>query len=398
MAVTTLEAETIESVLENVYAWSRGRGYRGYNKHDALNSPLLRVALGWAKWPRVFAIQAVMRFPLNVRPLFLVPKTFNPKGLALFVVGLLDRYRATGQERHLAEATSLLDRLIDLRAPGIWSGICWGYAYPWQDIGFFAPPHTPNAVVTCFVGEAFVEAYRVTGKTEYLATVESSARFLLHDLTVLKDAGDQLCLAYMPMPMSMRVMDVSILVGSLLAQLATLTGNAGYRPPAEKLLNYVMNQQTDYGAWYYTDPPQASPIRHDNYHTGFILDALSRYMQTTHDFRWQEKYRAGLRFYADQLFNADGAPRWMSDHNYPHDIHGAAQGILTFARHPDEFPGKADSIALWALNTMYCESGRFYYQQRRTYKKRFTLMRWCNAWMARALAYLLRSKTTTADA
>jgi rhamnogalacturonyl hydrolase YesR len=393
MAVATLEAETIESVLENVYAWSRGRGYRGYNKHDGLNSPLLRVALGWAKWPRVFAIQAVMRFPLNVRPLLLVPKTFNPKGLALFVVGLLDRYHATGQERHLAEATSLLDRLVGLRAPGAWSGICWGYAYPWQDIGFFAPPHTPNAVVTCFVGEAFLEAYRVTGKAEYVATVESSARFLLQDLTVLKDTDDQLCLAYMPMRMSMRVMDVSILIGSLLAQLATLTGNAAYRPPAEKLLNYVIAQQTDYGAWYYTDPPRASPIRHDNYHTGFILDALSRYMQATQDFRWSEKYALGLRFYADQLFNADGAPRWMSDCNFPHDIHGAAQGILTFARHLSEFPGKAESIARWALDTMYCESGRFYYQQRRLYKKRFTLMRWCNAWMARALACLLRSKT-----
>ena len=31
-------------------------------------------------------------------------------------------------------------------------GLCWGYPYPWQDVGFFAPRHFPNRVVTSFVG------------------------------------------------------------------------------------------------------------------------------------------------------------------------------------------------------------------------------------------------------
>ena len=40
---------------------------------------------------------------------------------------------------------------------------------------------------------------------------------------------------------------------------------------------------------------------------------------------------AGLRFYRDRLFETDGAPRFMHDRKYPFDIHGAAQGIITFA-------------------------------------------------------------------
>ncbi len=391
MASSIITADELERILDQTYHWSRVRDYRGHTKHDALNSPLLWAALGWSKWTRIVAIQGVMRFPVNLRPLLLVTKTVNPKGLALFTMGLIDRYRATKEQRHLAEAEALLQRLLTLRSPGRWKGVCWGYPYPWQDLGFFAPSHTPNAVVTCFVAEAFLEGYRETGNAKYLETVKSVADFLLNDLTVLKDTTDELCLAYMPLPMTMRVMDVSILIGSLLAQYDALSGERTHRQSAQKLLNYVIGQQTDYGAWYYTDPAEASPIRHDNYHTGFILDALWRYMQASEDWSWKENYRRGIVFYAERLFNSDGSPRWMSDRDYPHDIHGAAQGIITFSRHLEDFSAKAESIARWALDTMYNVSGRFYYQEGRFYRKRFTLMRWCNAWMARALARLLVS-------
>jgi hypothetical protein len=109
---------------------------------------------------------------------------------------------------------------------------------------------------------------------------------------------------------------------------------------------------------------------------------------------WRERYRKGTAFYAIRLFNPDGSPRWMSDRDYPHDIHGAAQGILTFGQ-PDNrrlFPEVASRIMGWALSTMYDSEGRFYYQETASYIKKFTFMRWCNAWMCRALAsYLLHT-------
>ena len=109
-------------------------------------------------------------------------------------------------------------------------------------------------------------------------------------------------------------------------------------------------------------------------------------MSATGDSSWEPCYRLGLRFYAERLFNPDGAPRWMSDRDYPHDIHGAAQGILTFCRHVTEYPGLADRVARWAIRWMYSSEGRFYYQQTRFGTRTFTLLRWCNAWMFRALS------------
>lgn len=379
----------ITAALDQTLAWSKAQGYRGHNKHDGLNSPLLRALLGWGRWPRMVAIQGVMRFPINLRPLLLVPKVYNPKGLALFTHAWLDRYRLSGDPSHLAEAERLLGLLLELRSPGGWSGNCWGYHYPWQDPGFYAPTNTPNAVVTSFVCEAFLEAFRVTGKRRWLETVGDTIPFYLDHLTILKDEPEELCLGYMPLPMTMRVMDVSILIGAVLAQHGALSGDHTHDATARRLVTYVVRRQTPEGAWFYTDPPGDSLIRHDNYHTGFVLDALQRAMEALGpEPEWRAAYDTGLRFYAERLFNPDGAPRWMSDVDFPHDIHGAAQGVLTFARHRAEYPGLAERIAAWSIAQMYHPEGRFSYQQTRWYTKRFTLLRWCNGWMARGLARL----------
>ena len=386
-----LDGRQIDHILDDVFSWSRKQEFKGYNKHDGLNSPPLRLLLGWAKWPRLIAIQTVMRAPINIRPLLGVPKTINPKGLALFTMGLLDRYRTDGSPRHLDEAKKLLGLLEAAQSQGAWSGSCWGYPYPWQDLGFFAPPHTPNAVVTAFVCEAFLAAYRTTKKTTYLETVGSACRFFLNDLTVLEDTPQSLCLAYMPMPMQMRVMDVSILIGSVMSQYSSLTGDNRMSETASRLVHYVVKQQTDYGAWFYTDPPSDSLIRHDNYHTGFILDALWRYMSASGNWQWTDAYEKGLHFYAKHLFNNDGSPRWMSDRDFPHDIHGAAQGLITFSlarNNGYEYDELLKKIGRWAINNLYNREGRFYYQQGPFWTKKFTLLRWCNAWMFRGLATL----------
>ena len=378
----------LTSVLEAVFAWSRAQDYRGHDKHDGLNSPVLKALLGWGRWPRLLAIQGVMRLPVNLRPLLMIPKIYNPKGLGLFARALLNLHREGGQAEHLDEAKRLLSLLNELRAAGRWSGACWGYHYDWQDAGFFAPSGTPNAVVTSFVCEAFLEGYRLTRNAEYLDTVASASGFFLRDLTVLKNTPDELCLGYMPVPMRVRVMDVSALIASVLSQYAVLSGDNSHSGHAKRLMNYVTRQQTDYGAWWYTDPPRDSHIRHDNYHTGFILDALHRYMTAAGDPEFQRSYENGLCFYAKELFNSDGSPRWMSDKDYPHDIHGAAQGIVTFSRHMKEWPELALKIAGWSLERMYDAEGRFYYQETRWGRKRFTYLRWCNAWMALGLSEL----------
>lgn len=383
------------SALDATLAWSRAREYRGHNKHDGLNSPLLWATLGWGYWPRLVAIQSVMRAPVNIRPLLGVPRTRNPKGLGLFTRSYLDLYRATGEARWLEEAKGLMGWLEEHPSRGF-RGRSWGYPYPWQDVGFYAPRDYPNRVVTCFVAQAFLDAHRTTGDAKYLRIVDEILEFLLEEPRVLEDTADMLCLSYVPSPdVSWVVMDVSVLVGAVVALHARQSGNRDRLPVARRLVHYVVDKQTDYGAWYYSHPAGASHIRHDNYHTGFILDAIRDYMDASGDLQYMDAYDRGLKFYAEKLFSPSGAPRWMSDQEYPYDIHGSAQGVITFSRARDRDPSYdalAGRILRWALDEMYVDEGRFRYQKTRWLTKSFTLLRWCNAWMCRALgAYLTRA-------
>jgi len=385
----------LRSVLDRVLDYSEGEDWNGYDKHDALNAGLMAALFGWSRWTRLIAIQAMMRAPVNLRPLLRQKKVGNPKGLALFVLGLLDRYALEPAPLHVQRARALIARLDGLAVPLAGGARAWGYQYPWQDLGFYAPSGTPNAVVTAFVCEALLAAHRSLGDAHLLARVDTAIPFFLGSLRRLKDTPDELCLSYMPVDMHMRVLDVSILIAAVLAQFGRQSGETQWLDPARRLAGYVVHRQTSYGAWFYTDPPGDSPIRHDNYHTGFILDALWRYMQASGDTSWEERYWRGMDFYAEKLFEPSGAPRWMSDQAFPYDIHGAAQGILSFAPHRARYGALAQRIARWTLDEMYDAEGRFYYQRTRRYTKRFTFLRWCNAWMVRALAALAREQHET---
>jgi len=390
MTVTHGTDERFSNALDQVLTLSAATSWRGHDKHDGLNSPILWALCGWSRPTRLLALQAMMRSPFNLRQLLRVPRVHNPKGLALFMQAFISRWRLHHDPADLERASELGTLLQTLRSPdGQWSGQAWGYQYPWQDLGFFAPPGMPNAVVTCFVCEALLDLHAVSGKPEPLQWVLEALPFLLNDLPVLHEKQDQLCLGYMPVKMTMRVMDVSILIGTLLARVDAVRSTSTHQLMADRLISFVLNQQTTEGAWWYTDPPEASPVRIDNYHTGFILDALWRYMHATGNFESMSAYRRGLAFYAEKLFEPNGAPRWMSDQRYPHDVHGSAQGILTFCRHDAEFPGLAARIADWAIDHLYDGQGAFWYRRSRHRTRRTLFLRWNNGWMARALSDML---------
>ena len=103
-----------------------------------------------------------------------------------------------------------------------------------------------------------------------------------------------------------------------------------------------------------------------------------------------------LNYYQKHLFTNEGAPRNRDNREYPYDIHGAAQGIITFAkmsRMNPEYIEFADKIYNWTIQNLYSGKGYFYYQKTRLYTKKFNLMRWCNAWMLYAMGELLLAKT-----
>jgi hypothetical protein len=383
-------AGTLAEIQSHVLGVARALQYEGYSKHDALNAPWLERLAGGSRLTRLAAIQAVMRCPLHVRPLLGVRTARNPKGLALLVRALLARSRTLGDEASAAEARGLLEWLIAHPAPGF--GLpCWGYPYPWQDVGFFAPRDFPNRVVTSFVVHALVDGFETFGEPRYLQTATKAVEFLLTAPRTLYADDRHRCVSYVPSTqVDWIVMDVPALAGAATARVGALLADTAMLAEAGRLVRYVASKQTDYGAWYYAHPPRASHITHDNYHTGFILDALLGYREWARSDEFDAAYGNGLRFYRQRLFEPDGAPRFMHDQRYPHDIHGAAQGIITFAlahRFTGEGADFSRKVLRWTLRVMYDPRTHWFaYQQHRLYRTRVRLLRWCQAWMAWAMA------------
>ncbi len=392
---TTDSVYKYEQALLKTLIYASNNDFAGYNKYDALNSPVLSALSFQNKYLRLIYSQAIMRYPLNIRPLFFIPKTRNPKGVALFVSTFLDLYRARPRPEYLNQAKQLLDWLRLNYSQGF-SGMCWGYQYPWQDVGFYAPAHLPNRIVTFFVATAFLDGYDLCRDETYLQIVRSSADFILKDPKILYEDNNMKCLSYVPdQRINWVVMDVSALCAALLTRLGKMLNESNLLQEAKKLIYYVVDKQTDYGAWFYTHPASANRLKmHDNYHTGYILDAILDYSRNSGDNSYMPNYLRGLDYYYHNLFLPDGAPKWMNNKTYPLDVHGSAQGIVTFlkAAYLDKkYLLFARRIADWAIDRMQNKrDGFFYYQQTKFFKKRFTIMHWSNAWMARALSAMIR--------
>lgn len=383
------------NILLDVLNAAEKKGYRGYSKFDALNSPFLKTLSFNNKWLRFIYTQILKEMPFNLRPLFGVKPSENPKGIALFARAYLFLYQHTNDPAFLEKGEGLIQWLLSHPSPRQ-PHLCWGYNYIWQSTLFLQDRFEPNAVVTVFIGEALIHAYRITLNQKYLDAARSVADFIIDDLPVVHDAQDERAVAYVLRKVEAVVLNNQVLTGALLVKIWKHTRDAELLGVAQRQLNYTVNRRTDYNAWYYTHPPGKSRIRHDNYHTGGILDGLLEYYEETHDKRFMSVYWSGLEYYQRNLFEQNGAPRWMNTKKYPFDIHGSAQGIITFikaARHDERFKPQAEIIANWPISNLYDrERHDFSYRQGRWMKWDYSLMRWCNAWMARALAQFIYLK------
>lgn len=381
------------TICQTALQWAQRRQYRGYSKFDALNSPPLRMLSAKSTFLRKALVFALSRSPVNIRPLLGVQKKQNPKGLALFARCCSNLHELTSQTEYKQQADELLALLLTISQKNKFSGHCWGYEHPWQNIAFFIPPYEPNSVVTCAAAEAFLKAYRLFGRQEDLQVCTSVADFLLKDLTQIDVGPDRLCRSY-DLRSDWKVINVNAFIAAYLAKLYAVIQNPEYKETAEKTMRWVIDCRTADCAWYYTEPPEASRITIDNYHTGFVLDSIQEYLEVFENSEYEAVWQKGLAYYQQNLFTERGAPKWMYDRTFPHDIHGAAQGIITFskasAKQPDLIE-QAEKILNWTLENLYYPSqSRFYYQKTKRLTKRFTLMRWSQAWMCYAISEFLQ--------
>ena len=379
--------DALEATLLKLLAYCDANGWAGYDPYDALNSRVFE-ALPFlnSRLPRLVLTQAMKRSPINLRPLLLVPKTPNPKALALFLSALL-KLDGIGHTGPKATIQTMIEQLISLRSTGVpyW---CWGYSFPWQTRTELVPRGAPNLVSTTFAANAFLDAYECQGNPRFLEIAASAAWYMINDLYWAE--GSSAGFAYPRPTMRNQVHNANFLAAALLCRVHHHTGDAGLLEPAFRAARASASRQAPNGSWAYGEGKSQSWI--DNFHTGYNLCALRSIARHTGTAEFDECITRGFAFYRDRFFCPDGSVRYYHDRDYPKDIHCVAQALITLIALDDLDPSSrtlAQSALRWALERMWDENGFFYYRVLRTLTVRTSYMRWSQAWMLLALATML---------
>jgi rhamnogalacturonyl hydrolase YesR len=374
--------------LDRLRCYCEKENFSGYDPFDGLNSlvfksiPIFKnIALFRLAW-----IQFFKRCPVNLRPLFFVKKSQNPKGLGLFLTGYCNLYRLEPRKEYLDKIKYLVGQIMDCRSEG-YSGACWGYNFDWQSKAFFQPKWTPSIVVSSFVACALLDAYSVTGDKTLLATARSTADFMLRDLNRTPDADGNFCFSYCPLDRT-QVFNASLLGSRLLSRLYALTGEKLLIEEARRAVAFACNSQRENGSWPYSPLPFHRWI--DNFHTGYNLECISEYQKASGDRQFNSAFERGMDYYLKTFFRPDGAPAYFSDRLYPIDMHAVGQLLVTLSRTGRLAAHRelAEKTLEWSFDNMFDrKSGCFYYQKLKHLTNRTRYMRWTEAWMFLGLSY-----------
>jgi hypothetical protein len=380
----------LKDITLNLLTYCRANEWAGYDPYDALNSRVFKALIFLNfKLARLALTQGVKRCPINLRPLLLVPKTPNPKGIAMFLSSLINLSKIGLVDEDI-EINAMADKLLSLRSLDERYS-CWGYNFDWQSRSVLVPKGTPNIICSTFAANALLEAYEQSRNSQWLDAAVTAADFILNVL-FYRETSSKACFSYTPLERT-KIHNANLFGAALLCRISLLTAREIFLEPALDAARYSVGRQHEDGSWDYGEFSTQRWI--DNFHTGFNLVALRRISEYTGTNEFDSAIRHGLEFYKNHFFCNDGAPRYFHDATYPIDIHSVAQSIITLIELKDFAEGNiplAHSVLSWGLRHMRDARGFFYFQKLPYYKVRIPFMRWSQAWMLMALSTLLKAQ------
>ncbi|GAA0296700.1 exopolysaccharide biosynthesis protein VpsJ [Psychrosphaera haliotis] len=385
----------VEQFNQDLLKQVKKDNFAGNDPFDGLNSkfidwsPALKKSILGLAWTQFFK-----RSPVNFRPLFLVPKKRNPKGIGLFILGLLNDFHRTKDTHYLDEAESLGRWLLTQQCDkSVWDHSCWGYHFDWKAKAFYVPKGKPNVITTIYVAQALYELSKaIPNGNEFEAAAFDSALFIQkHLYSNSNREGDYI--AYIPGEIAF-VHNASLWGAAWLAVVGKATNNTTLKEIAKKVAKKSVNQQADDGSWVYGAMPHHQFI--DGFHTGYNLEALDIIRKSLGIDDFNNSIENGMDYYERTFFTEDGVANYYHNSTYPLDMHSVSQAIITLLKIA---PTKArqelaERIIEKSFFTLYLQKeNRFAYQKTKQQLNKVNYTRWTQAWVYYSFAYYLNFKT-----
>ena len=383
--------DPLQKSIAEVVSWAEAHDYRAYDPGDGSLSFLRHLTFNVHFLQRLLTA-SVLRTPIHIRPWIGIRPHTSTKGMGYFAWGYTKMWALTSDVSFRHRAESCFEWLIANRSPDQ-KHYCWGNHFSFSTRAGTIAKHTPTIVWSSLIGLAFLEAYEVFGNSKYLEVSASTADWVK---TLPREQTSRgVCLSYVPDAQS-SIHNSNMLGASLLARVAAHTKDRGALDLAREAITYSCTRQLQDGAWFYGEATKYHWI--DNFHTGYNLDCLKRYIDSTGDLEFEGNLRLGFRYFITNLFEPDGRPKYYQNKTLPIDIQCAAQAIDTLTFFSDIEPESlvmAEKVALWTIQHMQARDGHFYYRDLGWKIVKTPMFHWGQGTMFKALASLLSKRATS---
>jgi hypothetical protein len=355
--------------------WGRARDWVGPDPYEGLNAPLGRLAS--SRRSRQAVIQLHKRLPVSPPWPLRAHAQPNAKALALALSGY-----ASSAGRRLPGADRYLDELpIRLRGLNLLAeGAAWGYHFDAQTRHLFYDRDTPNAIATCFVVKALLDAHDATGRGEHAELAVAARPFLL---SLLAESPRGPFFAYVATGSEL-IHNANLMVCGTLARLEAIDPDAKAGAAIRAATQTTTSCQRADGTWAYGEAPNLGWA--DNFHTAYLLEGL---VHVDGAFGvGAEALATGLAAWRGRFFEDDGWARYYPGRRYPLEPHSCASAIDCLLAAGDN-TSLAARVANVAIRELWMDPpGCFAFRRTARRLNRRVFMRWTNAPMFRALAWM----------
>lgn len=390
--------ELVTECVEQTFSASYASKFSGYDPFDGLNSrvfnvfPPLKNSLFGLAW-----IQLFKRSSVNLRSVAGVPKKRNPKGIGLFILGMLEEHRRTNDSDLIATCIELADWLLSERCDITeWGASCWGYHFDWKARAFFVPKGKPNVITTIYVAQALDQLAKTILDIDferaqlYQNAAFESANFIVEHLYTELDG--RTFFAYIPGEQAF-VHNASLWAAAWVAVVGEKTNNNHFLTLADKVAKQSVSEQNSDGSWVYGARHHHQFI--DGFHTGYNLEALHLIRGALKCDHFDEAIDKGLQYYRSHFFEPDGTAKYYHDNPYPLDPHSVAQAIITLGKLGNGLSDNElmERVVRRAIESLYLpEKQQFVYQKNKQSVNKINYMRWTQAWMYYSLSFYLNQQ------
>ncbi|MGO9612435.1 MAG: hypothetical protein ACLPX5_05325 [Dissulfurispiraceae bacterium] len=377
---------TLGNSIKKVEMWVENHDYKAYEPFDGLSSYLRSLTFGNLFLDRLL-LQLIRQSPFNLRPLLGVKPQESTKGRGYMAWGYLTMFTLTGHESYRQKAERCLEWLIANKSPKF-KKHSWGNHFDFASRSGRYSKQEPIIVWTALIGQVLLDAYEILGKKQYLDTAVSACDWILELPREKTTSGT--CISYLALEQS-SIHNSNMLGAAILARTAKFTGNVKARIVAKEAMEYSCSRQLPEGGWYYGEASNQHWI--DNFHTGYNLESLKCYIESTGDRTYEENLKGGFEFFKNNFFEDSGRPKYYHNRTYPVDSQCASQAIETLANfsvYDAEALDLGLRVAKWTIGHMQANDGHFYY---RLYplgiKSPTAMLHWGQATTYKALTLLL---------